>query len=681
MKNTFVLEFESGFPFPFGATEEKKGINFAVYAKHVAKLSICFFEESNLNQPFKEVELDPHLHKTGDVWHILVKGLPSFVVYAFRISPKEKSDVKFLLLDPYAKAVAGISKWHDENNEKLTYKPLGKVILQKNFQWEEDTPLKIPKKDLVIYEMHARGFTQHASSKVRYPGTFRGIIERIPYFLELGVNTIELMPIHEFNEKEAFQVNPETKKKLHNYFGYSTVNFFSPMNRFSSSSNGDGAVREFKQMVKQLHKNGIQIILDVVFNHTAEGNENGPTLSFKGFDPNGYYMRDKEGHYLNFSGCGNTFNTNHPIVIELIINALRYWVTEMHVDGFRFDLASIFSRSENGTPLENPPVVEAITKDPVLSETLLIAEAWDAGGLYQLGSFAAKDNRWSEWNGKFRDVVRNFIKGSPGQKSAFSGAISGSHDLYGNTGTPNSSINFVTSHDGFSLADLVSYNEKHNLKNGEENRDGINNNESWNCGCEGPSRNKKVNLLRQRQMRNFHLALMISAGVPLLLMGDEYGHTRKGNNNAWCQDNELNWFLWDEIKKNKDFYRFYKFLIHFRKKHPLLGRERFFGENEIKWHGIHPNNPEWENDNRLLALTLNFSSGEPSLYIAFNAGHMDQMIHIPSPGEGKYWVWVVNTHDSFSNDFFEEENIKILEKTNIHLLSYSAIMLKVGNNI
>jgi isoamylase/glycogen operon protein len=385
-------------------------------------------------------------------------------------------------------------------------------------------------------------------------------------------------------------------------------------------------------------------------------------------------MMDAQGQYLNFSGCGNTFNANHPWTRELILESLRYWVTEMHVDGFRFDLASILTRAENGAPLGNAPIVEAISLDPILSQTKMIAEAWDAGGLYQVGGFYPGD-RWAEWNGRYRDVVRRFIKGTSGHKTAFATALCGSQDLYGWGRAPTCSVNFVTAHDGFSLADLVTYNDKHNEDNGEDNRDGFDHNDSWNCGLEGHSSNKKIVYLRERQIRNFHLALMVSQGIPMVLMGDEYAHTRHGNNNTWCQDNELNWFLWNRLDVRPGFYRFFRSLIHFRKTHPQLGRDTFLDDKAITWHGLNPLNPDWSNDNRFIAFTLN-SEGGADLYVAFNASHVSQTINIPTAGQGKHWVWVVNTHNQSPNDFFDEDHRQKLLANAYRIPSYSAIMLE-----
>lgn len=666
------VQVSSGKPYPFGTSRVQDGVNFAIAAKTAQKLSLCLFNENSQDKPFKEIELDPLSNKTGDVWHIHIKGLPPNIVYGYRLFPETTSNNSYLLLDPYAKLVASRPVWGSQPNDP--YRPLGKVAVQSSFDWQGDKFPKIPVKDLIIYEMHIRGFTQDNSSQVKHPGTYLGVIEKIPYLKELGVNVLEILPIHEFNENEAVQHREATQQQLYNYFGYSTVNYFSPMNRYANQSSGDNTLIEFKTMVRELHKNGIEVILDVVYNHTFEGNQKGPTLSFRGFNPRAYYMIEGQENYLNFSGCGNTFNANHPLSRELILESLRYWVTEMHVDGFRFDLASILTRAENGAPLSNAPIVEAISLDPILSQTKLIAEAWDAGGLYQVGGFYP-GSRWMEWNGKYRDIVRRFIKGTPGHKTAFATALCGSQDLYGWGRAPTCSVNFITAHDGFSLADLVTYNQKHNENNGENNRDGFDHNDSWNCGHEGHSSNKKIVLLRERQIRNFHLALMVSQGIPMVLMGDEYAHTRHGNNNTWCQDNELNWFLWDRLDVRPGFYRFFRSLIQFRKDHPQFGRETFLTDKDITWHGLTPNHPDWGNDNQFVAFTLNSEKG-PEIYVAFNAGHNAHTINFPLPSQGKQWQWVVDTHNPSPDDFLDIDQRKKLLTNTFRIPSYSAIMLE-----
>lgn len=662
-----------GLPFPFGASFQNGGINFAIFAKNLDHLALAIFHENDLFQPYQIFDLNPLINKTGNVWHLFIQGLPPNAIYGFQVKRKgeEKS---MMLLDPYAKAVIAAPHWIPA--EENSYHPLGQVIRPEPFDWEGDIHLNIPMKDLVLYEMHVRGFTRDQSSLVAHPGTYLGLIDKIPYLNQLGINAVELMPVHEFDEGEVLLRCPYTGERLVNYFGYSPVNYFAPMSGYATSHEGEKIHREFKEMVKAFHQHGIEVILDVVFNHTAEGNEKGPILSFKGFDRKTYYMIDNQDHYRNYSGCGNTVNSNHPIVIDLIIEALRYWVTEMHVDGFRFDLASIMTRSENGVPLTNPPLVDAIAKDPVLSSTKLIAEAWDAAGLYQVGAFMPKSLRWYEWNGKYRDTVRCFINGRSNYKSAFATAICGSQDLYGVGRAPYCSVNFVTAHDGFSLADLVSYNMKHNYGNGEGNRDGFDYNDSWNCGVEGHTSNRKVIALRQRQMRNFFLALMISQGVPMMLMGDEYGHTRDGNNNTWCQDNELNWFLWNKLEENKEFFRYCQNLIALRKEFSLFRREAFLTEKDIVWHGIYPNNPDWGHDNRFLAFTLKGIGDEPSFYAAFNASADFNTIQLPITPNGKQWHCVVNTENSSPNDFFETP-IPI-EKSEIKMIPHSALLLKTS---
>lgn len=661
-----------GVSFPYGATQLKEGINFAVYAKNVSSMSLCLFNENDLNQPFTTISLDPNVNRTGDIWHILITDLPHSFVYGYQVTHQDTTSSQ-LLLDPYAKLISSDPVWHAESRQDLSYRPLGKFVLQE-FDWEGDRPLNLSKKDLIIYEMHVRGFTAHPSSQTKNPGTFKGIMEKIPYLKEMGFNAVEFMPIQEFCEEDVILSHPKTKKKLHNYFGYSTVNYFSLMNRYASESSDAKAAHEFKTLVKELHKNGIEVILDVVFNHTFEGNEKGPEKSYKGFDPRAYYLINGDNNHLNFSGCGNTFNCNHPVALELIINALRFWVLEYHIDGFRFDLAAVFNRGKDGAPIENAPVLDFISNDPVLSATKLIAEPWDAAGLYQLGKFASFSSHWSEWNGKYQSAVRNFIKGTPQQKNIFAGALCGSHEIFAQS--PYSSVNFVTAHDGFCLHDLVSYNHKHNEANGEDNKDGNNDNNSWNCDCEGPSHNKKVLQLRKKQMRNFHFALMISQGIPMLLMGDEYGHTKQGNNNPWCQDNELNWFLWDQIDKEKEFFHFFKNLIHFRKNNPLLRPETFLDEKKIKWHGHQPNQPNWEADDRLVAFTLHNEDESPEFYVAFNALQKHQKITVPSLNSGRAWRWVINTNNASPNDFYTEENVQILKDQSFNIPAYSSMMLR-----
>jgi isoamylase/glycogen operon protein len=667
----------AGFPQPYGASIRDGGINFAIFSSHATELSICLFKQGE-SDILWEIPLDPLVNKTGDIWHIFIESQLTQLSYGFRVNGPhdfEKGhlfDNTFILLDPYAKAVESSSVW---NEGKTVLSHRGVVIGNDTFDWEDDRHLSIPLNEMIIYEMHVRGFTQDPSSQVKQRGTFSGIIEKIPYLKELGVTTVELLPIHEFNENEFPRQNPLTGELLVNYWGYSTLNFFSPMNRFSAGPTPLDTLHEFKALVKALHSAGIEVILDVVFNHTSEGNEKGPTQSFRGLENNIYYMLTPDGHYYNFSGCGNTLNCNHPVVRELIHDCLRYWVTEMHIDGFRFDLASILGRAADGSPLPNPPLLERIALDPLFSKTKLIAEAWDAAGLYQVGSFPSWDV-WAEWNGQYRDVVRRFIKGERGTAADFATRLCGSEDLYGDGRSPGHSVNFITCHDGFTLNDLVSYNQKHNDENGESNRDGCNDNASWNCGAEGETQDEQVLALRQRQMRNFHLALMLSQGVPMLHMGDEYQHSKRGNNNTWCQDNALSWFSWEKLEEKKDFFRFYKLMIHFRKKHPILYRSYFLSDREIEWHGQRPLNPDWESEKPFVAFTLKCDRGEGDLYIAFNAHASATLLTLPSPRQGQTWCRVVDTSLRPPYDIQPEGGSVPFKGKKYLLKPYTSIILK-----
>lgn len=669
------FKIDRGFSYPFGVSKHVGGYNFALFSRNAHAVSLCLFGPGD-QTPRVEIPLHSKVNKTGNVWHIFIADLPSDFLYGYRIDgPYDPLkghyfDNRIIVLDPFAKQVAGPSEWGAPSPYESPHINTGAVDpLNEPFDWGEDEHPNIPMKELIIYEMHVRGLTQDPSSKVENKGVFEGIIEKIPYLKSLGVNAIELLPIHEFNERANLNRHPVTGERLYNYWGYSTVNFFSPMKRY-------GNLNAFKRLVKELHANGIEVILDVVYNHTSEGNEEGPILSFKGIENSVYYMIGPGGDYYNFSGCGNTVNCNHPVVRDMIRESLRYWVMEMHVDGFRFDLASILVRSNEGHPLENPPLVEALSDDPILAETKLIAEAWDAGGLYQVGSFPGK-GKWAEWNGKYRDCVRSFIKGTDGFVGEFATRMSGSEDLYGNGRLPSHSINFITAHDGFSLADLVSYNEKHNHDNGESNRDGSNDNESWNCGVEGPTKNEQILQLRRRQMKNLHLALMVSQGVPMILMGDEYGHTKYGNNNTWGHDSRLNWFQWDTLEKNQDFFRFFQKTIAFRKNHPILMRSQFLSDHDVKWHGIEPGKPDWGAKSRFIACTLPDKLNNYALYIAFNAYHHEVTVHIP--WRDAPWYRLIYTANHSPDDIVEESEAPSHSSKTFTLAPYSALILKTAN--
>ncbi|KAF6257870.1 isoamylase [Scenedesmus sp. NREL 46B-D3] len=728
-----------GSPTTLGATyiKDADAINFALTSGSAKGVKLVLFTEDDLalGSSTYEVTLDPATNKTGDVWHIALPQCDCSLLYGYRVTGENQDTNKApsavghkfdeVVMDPYAKGILSRRRYGELGPAHLDYKsdkvlglaptwPQAAAFLPKpddeDFDWEGDTPLELPIEDLVIYEMHVRGFTAHPSAAVQAPGTYLGLIEKLDYLKALGVNAIELLPVFEFNELEYYSPIPGSTTGEHrfNFWGYSTVNFFSPMARYSFAiaSGADGAAlqQEFKLLVREAHKRGIEVILDVVFNHTAEGNQLGPTLSFRGLDNRVYYMLAPLGEYYNYSGCGNTLNCNHPTVRKLIVDCLRYWVTEFHVDGFRFDLASILTRAHSawhtstpspvagappaalhsggaivdetgimtdgagvptGTPLSDPPLVSAISEDPVLRETKMIAEAWDCDGLYQVGAFPHYGGRWSEWNGTYRDTVRQFLKGTEGPWAGnFASALCGSPNIYANTHpaetdwwannagrrwrgnrAPTASINFVSAHDGFTLADLVAYNDKHNSANGENNQDGENHNLSWNCGAEGVTERLDVNRLRQRQMRNFQCALLLSHGVPMLQMGDEFGHSKAGNNNTYCHDSELNWVDWQQVAEDTHgFARFTRQLITFsRIARPCLRRTSYVTDNDIQWHGEAAFKPDWTDSSRLVAYTLKKHAPDVGgLYVAFNSGHTPKVVELPN-WHGRAWRVVVDT--------------------------------------
>jgi glycogen operon protein len=673
-----TIRISPGLPRPKGTIARPEGINFALFSRHAEGVTLVLQLGASAAKGKGsriELPLDPRINKTGDIWHILVRGLPTDFRYGYRLAgpydPRGSGhhfDEKNILLDPSARALCP-SSWGD-HREGLGREP---CCLRGNtgYDWEGDRPLLIPLKDSVIYEMHVRGFTVHPSSGVAHPGTFAGVVEKIPYLRELGVTAVELMPISEFNENETLFTNPLTGERLKNFWGYSPLSFFAPKSGYCSSHARQ--LDEFRDMVKALHRSGIEVILDIVFNHTAEGGMNGPVTSFRGIDNTIYYLLDPQSRdYLNFSGCGNTINCNHPIVRNLIMNVLRWWVVEMHVDGFRFDLASILGRDQYGHVLSNPPVVEQIAEDPVLADAKIIAEAWDAAGLYQVGSFSTH-HRWAEWNGRFRDDIRAFVCGFPGKVSALATRVSGSSDLYHNGGKrPCNSINFITSHDGFTLADLVSYNEKHNLANGEDNRDGDNNNISWNSGVEGPTDDRRILALRSRRRRTLAVILLLSQGVPMLVAGDEFGRSQGGNNNAWCQDNETSWLDWGLLKKNRAQFQFFRQLIALRRAHPVFRRHDFFAQphpendpphlHEIIWQSLEPGSQDWSEGCHTLAFILNGSvlPEEDDDFLVMLNGHREQKVTftVPAPPDlhrTRVWQKIINTGVAPPRDFVAED--------------------------
>ena len=644
------IPYRCGHVQPFGASlTGGGGINFSIFSKDATSCELLLYHYGAA-EPFAVIPF-PEEFRIGDVYSMIVYDQnPELLEYGFRMDGPFDPDQGYrfdrtkVLLDPYAKLVSGRTVWGREPDWDNPFQHRGCVVLE-DYDWEGDKPLEIPMQDLVIYEAHVRSFTRDASSGVRYPGTFAGLVEKIPYLKELGVNCVELLPIFEFDEFENSRMNGD--ERLYNYWGYSTVNFYAPKAGYAASAPMGMAADELKRTIKQFHKAGIEVMLDVVFNHTAEGNEEGPTISYRGIDNKTYYLLTPEGYYFNFSGCGNTMNCNNAVVRNCILDCLRYWVADYHIDGFRFDLASILSRDQNGAPMTSPPLLETLAHDPILGKTKLIAEAWDAGGLYQVGSFPAW-GRWAEWNGRYRDCLRRFVKSGAEQGPELLLRLQGSPDLYGNR-CAEATINFVTCHDGFTLRDLVSYNEKHNLANGEDNRDGSDGNDSWNCGVEGDTDDEEILALRLRQQKNALNLLLLSRGIPMLLSGDEFGNTQFGNNNAYCQDNQISWLNWEQLKENQDLFGFVQRMIHFRSEHPVLRRSDFFrGENssgypELSFHGTKP----WQIDEDQPFLCFGFLYAEPKadygtnedtfIYCAVNAYWEEMPFELPALPEGFIW--------------------------------------------
>lgn len=655
-------------PLPYGPIIHDGGVQFVIFSRSATGMRVLLYNGVNDREPADIVQFDPEHDRWGDIWSAFVPGIGPGQLYhiqadgPFDPSRGHRFNPHARLIDPYAQALAGNYLPADDG----IVRPPKCVVVDDKFDWQGDRHLKRNLSESVIYELHVRGFTRDPSSGAKCPGTYLGVIEKIPYLQSLGVTAVELMPVHEFPINH-WKGGPEPRG---NYWGYDPLAFFSPHRGYASSSEPGAQVREFKQMVKALHEAGIEVILDVVFNHTAEGNEHGPTLSFKGLENRVYYMLANGGSgYKNYTGCGNTINGNHPIVREMIFLCLRHWVLNYHVDGFRFDLASILSRDRSGELVPNPPLVESIAEDPLLADTKIIAEAWDAAGAYQVGSFAQQ--RWAEWNGRYRDDLRRFWLAQPGLRGAMATRITGSSDLYLSSGRrPYHSINFVTSHDGYTLNDLVSYEQKHNLANGEENRDGENHNNSCNYGIEGPTRKRKVQRVRKRQMRNMLASLLLSQGVPMVLAGDECRRTQHGNNNAWCQDNEISWFDWKLVRANADLVRFTRGLIEFRRQQATVRQARFltgqpFAEGmlpDVSWFDAAGQPVIWESDDLslicLLAAPPAVNGQQPSRHVMLmlHGGTLPREFVVPPLAAGLSWQLFVNTAAETPFDIYPELN-------------------------
>ena len=641
---------KAGSSHPLGATLCGGGTNFSLFSRSATRVELLCFDRADDAKPSRVLALDPAAHRTYHYWHVFVPGVKAGQLYGYRVhGPSDPAkgmrfDPAKVLLDPYGRGVVLPPSYSRaaaaEPGDNAATAMRSVVADSAAYDWEGDAPLLRSSAQTIIYEMHVRGFTRHPSSGVNESkrGTYAGLIEKIPYLQELGITAVELLPVFQFDPQDAPAGRP-------NYWGYAPISFFAPHAAYSSRQDALGPLDEFRDMVKALHRAGIEVILDVVFNHTAEGNENGPTLCYRGLANEHYYILEPDrACYSNYTGCGNTLNANHPVVRRMILDSLRYWVGEMHVDGFRFDLASILTRDPKGHVLPNPPVLWDIESDPLLAGTKLIAEAWDAAGLYQVGSFVG--DSWKEWNGRFRDDTRDFFRGAEGSLKRFADRLIGSPEVYGHKERePEQSVNFVTCHDGFTLNDLVAYDAKHNEANGEENRDGANDNRSWNCGAEGPTDDPAIERLRNRQVKNFLTATLLSIGVPMILMGDEVRHSQGGNNNAYGQDNEISWFDWARLQKHADVHRFVQLLCERRllrgteHERQRMSLNRLIAEANKAWHGVRLNQPDWSDQSHSVAFTVELRQEKILLHLILSGYWQPLDFELPPAGNGGANPW------------------------------------------
>jgi glycogen operon protein len=677
-----------GVPLPLGATYTGQGINFALVSKSAVAVTLVIFLPWH-GAPVLEFPLVAPQHRTGDIWHAFLAGFGPGTEYAYRVERADGVHVAPvgvvrppLLLDPYARALSGAEQWGHRPTPSVQARR--GLVVQHDFAWGADQPLRYPLVDTIIYELHVRGFTRHPSAGVKYPGTFLGVVEKIPYLQELGVTAVELLPVCEFEEHDNPHRHPHTGEPLKNFWGYHPISLFAPKASYAVNTMPGGQVQEFQTMVKALHAAGIEVILDVVLNHTGEGDTHCPTWSYRGLDNATYYLLEAAtGRYENYTGCGNTLHCQHPVVQDLLLEALRYWVTEMHVDGFRFDLAAILNRGRNGAVFSRSPLVERITADPVLAHTKLIAEPWDAAGLYQGGAFNGQGN-WAEWNDHFRDDLRRFVKGDAGMVPRLAARLTGSPDIFAQPGgTPSGGINFLTCHDGFTLADVVSYNHKHNDHNGEGGRDGAAENYSWNCGVEGPTTSPGVLALRQRQMKNMVALLLLSQGVPMLLSGDEMGRTQYGNNNAYCHDSALTWLDWRGREEHAELWRFFAALIRFRKAHPVLRQPRFLSHDPtqhpaVVWHGCHLGQPDWSWESRTLAMHLIGGPIDVDIYVVANAHWEAHDFALPPPSLSKRWYRFVDTMRAAPDDICQVDEEPLLTPATHYRVGPRSVVVCVG---
>lgn len=672
-----------------------EGTNFCVFSKRSTRIDLLFFDGADDAHPTRVITLTPEKQRTFYYWHVFVRGVGAGQHYGYRAYgdyvPEQglRFDDKKVLLDPYAQGIA-IGENYDRNaairpGDNCAYAMKSVVADPSKYDWEDDIPLQMPISETVVYELHVGGFTRHPNSGLapKKRGTYLGLIEKIPYLKSLGITAVELLPVMQFDEHDAPRGHV-------NYWGYSPIGFFAPHMGYSYSGDPLATIDEFRDMVKALHRAGIEVILDVVYNHTAEGDHKGPTYSFKGFENRAYYLLDAENRafYANYSGCGNTLKGNHSIVRRLILDSLRYWVSEMHVDGFRFDLASVLARGESGQPLNEPPILWEIESDPVLAGAKLIAEAWDAAGLYQVGSFIGE--RWVEWNGHYRDDVRHFMKSDTNTITRLADRIVGSPDVYFQPHhKPYRSVNFITCHDGFTLNDLVSYNEKHNWANGQNNTDGADYNASWNSGIEGPTDDPRINALRIKQMKNYLTLLLFSHGTPMLLMGDEVQRTQSGNNNVYCQDNEISWFDWDLVEKNADFLRFVSKLIAFTQSRAIFREKRYWLAPDkniparITWHGQKLKHPDWSHHSHSLAFTLCYrqNGAHDHLHVMLNTYWKPLRFTLPELREGQEWHRLISTNLPAPEDFHDPQNAPSVpyHRYRVQARSIVVLLAQLGN--
>lgn len=678
------FKIRPGFFRMYGACVASNGVSFTINSHGATRCTLLLFKPQ-APKPYARIPF-PDSYRIGDTYSMLVFDIkPDEFEYAFSFDgPYEPAkgllfNEENVLLDPYSRAVTGQRKWGEKPEGGKDFEYRARVV-KSNFDWGNIKQLEQPFEDLVIYETHVRGYTKDKSSGVSAPGTFAGLKDKIPYLKDLGINAVELMPIFEFDEMESARVVDGVQ--LYNYWGYNTVSFFAPNTSYAFNEEHNHEGDELKSLIKALKENGIEVILDVVFNHTAEGNEMGPCFSFKGIDNNVYYMLTPDAHYYNFSGCGNVMNCNHPVVRNFIIDCLRHWAIEYRVDGFRFDLASILGRDQNGAPMANPPILESLAFDPVLGKMKLIAEAWDAGGLYQVGSFPSW-NRWAEWNGRYRDDMRSFLKGDDGMAGNAITRITGSRDLY----SPESrghkaSVNFMTCHDGFTLYDLYSYNEKHNEKNGWNNTDGDNNGHSWNCGAEGETDDPNVNGLRRRLIKNAFAALLCSRGPAMFFAGDEFCNTQFGNNNAYCQDNIISWLDWSRLEEFKEIHDFVRHMIQFRKEHPILRKMTKPSScqfPEISVHNGTPFNASTDYKTKLIGIMYAGRNEEDTeddiVFYCMNAYWEPLVMQLPVLPNGKHWHVDTNTNAEYFDGEDFTEKTELLGVNTIRVPARTTIIL------